>query len=244
MSLIRICNAPNLNKWDKEPCDLAAIIKEWFNPDRDPDPSVYWASSESEEVEVAASHSLTDLSPNLKPVHLLRIEWSDLVAIGVSERTSNRVPGRTGLVRIDFQHWELVGGKDYLDALVRRSRERYEAREQPFRWVGPPVLRRQLTQFCSLPDHEVIPEAKRRCRHKLHGGPGTLPLPRREELREQLRNARPNIPQQAIRERAFQLYKQSGREDADQNWMDAERELLTLYEAGFVKYEPPPAREP
>src|SRR5947209_4674336 len=32
MSLIRLCNAANLNKWDREPCDVAAIVKEWFNP--------------------------------------------------------------------------------------------------------------------------------------------------------------------------------------------------------------------
>jgi hypothetical protein len=240
MSLIRICDAPNLNKWDKNPCDFAAVIREWFNPDRDPAPSVYSTDSVADEVEVAAAHALTDFSPHLKQAHLLRIEWSDLTALGISERVSNSAPGTTGVVGVDFRHRELVGARDYLEGLVRRIRERYEAGEQRFRWVGPPVLRRQLAQFLSRSDHEVIREAKRRCRHKLDGGTGTLTKPRSEDLRRQLGTARPKIPEQVIRERAFRLYRCSGRHDADQNWKDAESELLALYVAGFVTYESPP----
>jgi hypothetical protein len=240
MSLIRICGAANLNKWDREPCDFAAIAKEWFAVDRDPNPSVYRAESESEEVEVAASHSLTDLGPSLKPVHLLRIEWSDLVAIGAAEKLSDRTPGTTGVVRVDFRHSELLDGRVYLDALVRRIRERYEAGEQRFRWVGPPVLRRQVAQFCALSDHEVIQEAKRRCRHKLNAGPGTLPRPGSDELRRQLRDARPKIPEWVIQDRSFRLYQGTGRHDADQNWYETESELLALYVEAFVRYTPPP----
>lgn len=201
MSLIRICDAPNLNKWDKEPWDVGAVIKEWFNPDRDPNPSVYWADSEIEEVQVAAAHSLTNLNASLKAVHLLRIKWSDITNIGVKERLSNRNAGTTGVVRIDFCHWELVDGRAYLESLVRQIRECYEAGEQRFRWVGPPVIRRQLTQFCVPSDHEVIREAKRRCGHKLQGA-GTLSGPRSEELRQQLRDYPPNLPEHVIRERA------------------------------------------
>jgi hypothetical protein len=240
MSLIRVCwDAANLNKWDKEPCDFAAIVKEWYHPERDPNVSVYSAQTESEEVEVAASHSLTDFAPSLKPAHLVRIEWSDLIAIGARERVSDRVPGTTGVVPVDFRHWELRDAPAYLEALVRRIRECYEAGEQRFRWVGPPVLRRQISQFCSRPDSEVIQEAKRRCQHKLNAGPGTLRRPRAEDLRTQLRNAPPRIPEQVIREQSFRLYQRTGRDDKDRNWFEAENDLRDLYEAGFVSYTPP-----
>jgi hypothetical protein len=243
MPLLRICDAVNLNKWDKEPCDFGAIIREWFNPDRDPNPSVYLVYVEHEEVEVAAAHVLTDLSPNLKGVYLLRIEWSDLIAVGAREGVSGEVPGTTGVVRTDFCHRELVGARAYLEALVWRIRERYEAGEPRFRWVGPPVLRRQLTQFCSLENRQVIQEAKRRCRHKL-GGPGMLPRPRGEELRRQLLAACPRIPEEVIRERAYKVYQRSGRHEAAQNWAEAEAELLEAYIGGFTHYRSPAPSPP
>ncbi len=240
MSLIRICDAPNLRKWDKEPCDPAPIVKEWFSPDRDPNPSLYWASSIIEEVEIAAAHSLTDLGPSLKPAYLLRIELSDLTASSADKQLSDKNPGTTGVVRVDFLHRELLEAGSCLDDLVRVIWERYEAGEQRFRWVGPPVLRRQLALFCSLSDREVIQEAKRRCRHKLGGGAVTLRGPRGPEIRAQLRAAPPQIPAQVIREHAYRLYQSSGRQDDFANWQEAEQKLLEEYEAGFIRVKSPP----
>jgi hypothetical protein len=242
MSLIRISDALNLRKWDNSLCDHPAIVKEWFCLERDPDPSVYWADSENDEVEVAASHSLTDFAPSLKGVQLLRIEWSDLTAVGALAKASNAAPGGTGVVHIDFRHWELVGAEEYAEALVRRIRERYEAGEQRFRWIGPPVLSRCLDQFCRRSDREVIQEAKRRCRHKLSGGPGTLPKPRASDVQRYFGESPPKIPENVVRERAFGLHQRLGRHDAFLNWIEAESELLAKYEAEILMYaSPPPA---
>jgi hypothetical protein len=240
MSLIRVSTAINLNKWDSDQFDPTKIIKEWFDTARDPNPSVFCAQSEGDEVEVAASHSLMERGPGLKGSYLLRIKWSDLIAVGAKEQTTNINPGTTGVVHIDFRHWEMRSAMGYLNDLVLRIREHYEAGEQRFRWIGPPVLRRQLAEFASRSDNEVIQEAKRRCRNKLNAVAGTLPLPVSEDLRRQLYNARPSIPEQVIRERAFSLFERSRNHDANRNWMDAERELLTAYEQGIVEYSAPP----
>src|SRR5262249_55033065 len=159
-------------------------------------------------------------------------------AVGAREQARWN-PGRTGVVSVDFLHWELSVANKYMEQLIKRIHARYEAGEQRFRWVGKPVIRCCLEFFSSQPDDEVIPEAKRRCRHKLCGAGANLPRPTAEEFRRHFRANRPKIPKQVLEERAYFRHKETGEHDRETNWKEAERGLLELYESGFTEHAEP-----
>jgi hypothetical protein len=82
MALVRIHRSPKLNPWDREPPDFERVAREWFANYTDPRPSVYEANAPVEEVEAVAAFSLTNPGMSLTVYHLMRIEWSDLEALG------------------------------------------------------------------------------------------------------------------------------------------------------------------
>jgi hypothetical protein len=107
MPVLRIKFLPNLNSWDEAPPDPGRIADKWFEDPEHEQPSLYEAGSQVEEVEAVAAFSLTNLAKRIEVGYLVRIEWADLAAVGI-EATNDR-PGSTGVVAVDFRHWEIPG---------------------------------------------------------------------------------------------------------------------------------------
>jgi hypothetical protein len=242
MALIRIARPPNLNAWDRRPADFNKLAEDWFANFKDPHPSVYEARTAAEELEVVAACALAHATlPRLRVYHILRIEWTDLDALGIGGRVSNETPGRTGVVAVDFNHWEIPGDRDILIELVARLHTLSLTGQDRFRWFGTSVQRQQLERFLARGDELVIGEAKRRCRHKLDEAPYTRrPLP--EQMRQELQTTPPAIPQHRIAVLAHQRYtdRGSGAGSALADWLQAERDLRERYIAGLLELSPPP----
>src|SRR5262249_42176448 len=119
MSLLRIVGF-GLNIWDNPP---EAVATDLFNNFKDTRPSAYEASGQ-EEIETVAAYALTTLTKTV--FHIVRVTHEDLAAVGLT--ASDEAPGTTGILSVDFRHWEIqaetADGKDRLIALVACIRER------------------------------------------------------------------------------------------------------------------------
>ncbi|MCI0458312.1 MAG: DUF2934 domain-containing protein [Gemmataceae bacterium] len=215
-----------LNIWDKPAPEIA---KDLFSNFKDKRPSFY-ESSPLEELKTVAAYALTTQP---KPFHLVRVTREDLAEVGLAG--IDEAPGTTGILSVDFRHWEIqaeaADGKDRLIDLIARIREKVIQGEDRLRWVGSLMQRSHWEQFCLCPDGEVIREAKRRCRWRLEGGGRAYELQTKRQIEEDLRANPPVIPEERIRRRAHKRWLNRGDEpgSAEDDWITAERELRELY---------------
>lgn len=237
MPFLRIKHCPNLNAWDKK--DAQGIAADWFDL-ADPEQSLYEAGSSLEEVENAAAFSLANIAKR-EPCYVLRILPSDLAASDI--KPNNRTPGGTGVVIVDFRHWDAPASRDQLTRLVSHILDRVTKGEDVLRWIG---LRQQEAcwrRFRDTAPSLVIEEARRRSSWKLDGlknPPKTAP----NKLRCELLDCPPTIPCDRLRLCAWLRYKDrccngvNGTPEDD--WLKAEMELREIYLRQFVEFTPPP----
>jgi hypothetical protein len=234
MALLRVVGF-GLNIWDNPSPE--AIAKDLFNNFKDKRPSFYEASPQ-EEIETVAAYALTNLAK--KTFHIVRVTREDLAEVGLTR--SDDAPGTTGILSVDFRHWEIeaeaADGKDRLIDLVARIRERLIQGEERLRWVGGCMQRSHWERFCTCGDGEVTREAKDRCRWRLDGHGGAYQPRRKHQIEEDLRANLPVIPDERIRLRAYRKYVARGDEPgtAEDDWRVAERELRDLYITAYLTY--------
>jgi hypothetical protein len=236
MPFLRICNC-SLNPWDKKPPDQ--IAAEWFDNFKDNRPSLYMAENSNEEVEAVAAFSLANPS-KVNPYHIMRIDVEDFTTVGI--HPTDEIPGVTGVVAVDFRHWEITGDRAKLIALVSKIRDRVIAGEERLRWVGLLAQEQKWRQFVGSPPTVVIEEARRRSRAKLDKNK-TPPCSRRQQMESELTSVPPTIPSHCIRWRAFLRYERrcqlSQPGTADEDWLESEVELRELYTKGIIGYRTP-----
>lgn len=243
MSLIRIKKDVSLRAWDKEEPDFQEIMKKWFEDPPDEQPSLYEALTPLEEIDAVAALSITDLPPGIKERYLVRIEWDDLLAVGI--QASNGRPGNTGVAAVDFRHWEIAGDRGPILDLMRHIWKRALRGEDRFRMVGEQMQAAAMKQFLGSDPRVVIEEAKRCCRHKLKKQPnGRRPLG--PAIQDELRTNPPTIPEGRIMslagEKWLQRLRAGAAGNAEQDWLSAERELRQRYEQELLAYTLPHAR--
>jgi hypothetical protein len=250
MPLLRIIFYPNVNHWDapkpnpKQP-DFTQIIKKWFPERSGEQPSLYEAVTPLAEIETVAAFSLPNPDRVLEAGYLLRIEWRDFAALDIQPADSR--PGKTGVVGVDFRHWEIPGDEQLIARLVRHLWHRTEQGEDRFRWVGCQLQAAAMRRFLDADSRSVIDEAKRCCRHKLSGEKVGRRTPGRV-IQQELAVAPPNIPAGRIRKAAYERYVQRctsgecGNEETD--WLEAEQDLRARYHAEITGYQPPPSTTP
>jgi hypothetical protein len=237
MPFLRIKHRPNLNAWDKK--DAQGIAADWFDI-ADPEQSLYEAGSSLEEVENAAAYSLTN-PPKLESCFVLRILPSDLASADI--KPNNRTPGGTGVVAVDFRHWDAPASRDQLTRLVSHILDRVTKGEDVLRWIG---LRQQQTcwrRFCDTAPNLVIEEARRRCCWKLEGTKNPTKTPT-GKLRCELLDCPPTIPCARLRLCAWLRYKDRCCKGVngipEDDWNKAEEELREIYLRQLIGFAPPP----
>jgi hypothetical protein len=235
MPLLRISDCSNLNVWDKT---SEKIAEDWFDRFRDPRASFYEARCSREEVEAVAAFALTNPAKN-KVYHLMRVTWEELADFGLYP--SGEAPGNTGVVSVDFRHWEIETRREGLVRLVGHVQERLVAGEERFRWVGVRMQNPWWRRFCGLEDAFVIGEAKNRCRWKLANQEGGYRFRPRERVAAELRGSPPAIPKYRIAERAYRAYQMRGAAPGGplEDWLAAERELRELYTEILLRFMNP-----
>jgi hypothetical protein len=240
MPLLGIKFLPNLNSWDDEAPDPERIADKWFDDPANEQPSLYEATSPIEEVEVVAALSLTNLGRRVEAGYLVRIEWGDLAEVGL--RPNNARPGNTGVVAVDFRHWEIPGDRQLIFDLLRHIWHRARRSEDCFRWVGKQMQRAALERLLSADSRLVVEEAKRCCRRKLQGTTGGR-RPLGPNLRGELQAMPPTTPEGRIRSLAGERWRQRVRAamagTAEWDWLNAEQELRQLYQQQLLGYTPP-----
>jgi hypothetical protein len=238
MPLLRIKSLPNLNSWDERPLDPERLAQKWFDEQSHERPSLYEATTQEEEAEAVAAFSLTNLARRIEVSYIVRIEWDDLSQIGI--RANNAQPGSTGVVAVDFRHWEIPGVRQPIFNLLRYIWDRVRRGEDRLRWIGKEIQRASMERFLETDTRFVIEEAKRCCRLKLTGGTGRRRLG--PAIRDELRATPPYIPEGRIRSLAEQNWLDrlsvgiAG--NAEQDWLSAEQELRRRYEEQFLGYIP------
>lgn len=242
MSLLRIKFFPNVNAWDEAAPDFQQIREKWFDDKPDEQASLYEATTAREEIEAVAAFSLTNLGRGIQAGYLVRIEWDDLNAVGI--RSSNLRPGNTGVVAVDFRHWEIPGDRGPILELLRHIWSRALLGEDRFRWVGKQMQVAAMNRFLNAGTHLVVEEAKRCCRRKLDNRPGGG-RPLGPAIRDELRAPPPAIPEGQIKVLAGEKWLDrlsTGRAgDAVHDWLRAEHELRQLYEQELLGYTQPRA---
>jgi hypothetical protein len=237
MPLLRINHCPNLNAWDKK--DAQDIAENWFDF-ADPEQSLYEAGSSLEEVENATAFSLTSIA-KIEQCYVLRILPADFAAAEIS--LNNLIPGGTGVVAVDFRHWDAPASRDQLTRLVSHILHRVTKGEDALRWIG---LRQQTACWRCFRDTApslVIEEARRRSGWKLERNknpPKTAP----NKLRCELLDCPPTIPCHRLRVRAWLRYKEHCYAGVngipEDEWFAAENELREVYIRQLIGFAPPP----
>jgi hypothetical protein len=248
MPLIRIQFHPNLNHWDaptpdpSQP-DFSQIGKKWFAERLNDQPSLYEAATPLEEIETVAAYSLTNWETFIEAGYIVRIEWEDFGLLGIQPTDANL--GRTGVVGVDFRHWEIPGDKALIESLLRHLWNCTVKGEDRFRWVGCQLQAAAMRRFLDADSRAVIDEAKRCSRYKLDRQKGGRRTPGRV-IQGELTVAPPNIPETRIRKAAYQRYIHRCTSglwgNAEMDWLEAEQDLRVRYNAALTGYQslPPP----
>src|SRR5216683_793841 len=106
MHFLRMFNNPTLTPWDC-PDDSALarkVFAEAFDNQRDY-PSLYGVESPLEEIRTACAFVLTTTKIKLENFFVVRIFQEDLNAFDL--RINDDKPGTTGVVDVDFRHFEI-----------------------------------------------------------------------------------------------------------------------------------------
>lgn len=239
MPLLRLSDCASLSGWDY-PNTPEQIARKWFDDFKDPSPSLYESNSSIEEVEVVAAVHLTNPTAKRKAYHVLRIDNEDLVAADI--RPNNNNPGSTGVVAVDFRHWEIPANQGQLVRLVERILERIVACEERLRWIGVRLQEGWWKHFLDAPADQVVPEARRRshCLLKQHPFRPTDP----DQLVKEFWANPPRIPDRGISPHAQREYEerlQQGREGtAEDDWTIAVKKVRDLYFQQIAGFAPPP----
>ena len=237
MALIRIKFFPNVNAWDEAAPNFQQIGEKWFDDPPNERPSLYEAATPLEEVQAVAAFSLTNLGRGIHSGYLVRIEWDDLLAVGI--HASNTTPGNTGVVAVDFRHWEIPGDTAPILELLRHIWHGAMLGEDRFRWVGKQMQIAAMRRFLEAEPRHVVEEAKRCCNRKLENQTGGR-RPLGSAIQDELRKNPPAIPEGRIRVLARECWlRRLGAQlegSAEQDWLRAEHELRQRYEQQLRGY--------
>jgi len=243
MPLLRLSDCASLSIWD-DPNRPEQIAKKWFDDFKDPSPSLYESNSPLEEVEAVAAFHLTNKSAKRKAYHILRIDHADLAAAGICPK--NEKPGNTGVVDVDFRHWEIPANQEQLIGLTERLLQKIIAGGDYLRWVGSRLQEVCWQRFLTTPADRIVEEARRRsrCLINKHPFPATLP----EQLAKEFWEHPPSIPHERIRIQAQLDYEErlrQGRAGTDkEDWERAENKMRSLYAQQIVGFTSPPGGSP
>lgn len=164
MKYVRIIETTTANKWIERDPNIGSVAHFTFGSSKPANnPSLYRAFTEIDEVRVTSAHLLA--SPNsfsLEPKCVLRLDDSDIQASGLRVNEEAHW-GETGIISIDFAHYEIPWTRDKVLALVARIVDRLRMGENRIRRIGALQLEHQLKSFHGQPPAELTPYGKRRC---------------------------------------------------------------------------------
>jgi hypothetical protein len=159
--LVRI-GSGSYTKWFEPNPDVDQLTKHLFRLDQRVQ-STYEAASHADEVEAAAAFGLLSGSSKLQHCFVLRIEQSDLDAVGI-QRDDEGKYRPTGVVAVDQRHVDLLASKRQLTELVRHILARLHDGEDRVRRISSQQMKHRLEEFSTANDDAVTQDAKARCR--------------------------------------------------------------------------------
>jgi hypothetical protein len=238
MHFLRIYNEPNLNSWgEADESKLAQeVYVEAFDTRRG-QPSLYAAECPEEELRAAAAFALTPGSIKPKNFFIIRLFLRDLREFDL--QVDDDGLGGTGIVSVDFRHYEIRNlTAQKAIALTARILNAAREGEDRFRYIATWLQRPEQETFLSLPDEQVIAEAKRRCRQRVGFAVPSDSIKRSYgQICNDLDTNKPAVPLFRIKRAAFLNY--CGRVSngilgsAESDWNNAEVRLRQAYKDAF-----------
>jgi len=230
MPFVRVFSS-GVDRWYADPTDLKSLYDPFRTKGR---PSIYQAESAPDEVTVVAAHVLSDpLAKVESRMNIVRLLEADFDKCGL--RCDARLLGTTGVVAIDFAHFEIEGDETRIQDLIKHLYLQIRYGEDRVRSIYRAQIRKQLQSFQQWPSEDVTPYALRRCQELLDEQSHQKACLPETYVEGEYDQSQPRIPHHRIAFRAYEksLSPRQSHLDAVSYWLEAEKELRDEYRSHY-----------